>query len=156
MRGETGIYLNEARLVPSANRAFDVARMLELGAYMRCAACWLRARQNKQSVPVTGQGKIIMRRFCAALATSGLFASAVALSATTPLIVEESAKLVLPNTQYNTISDVAVDGDTTVVGVTRYEQRTGERWNTAYVYERALNGTWAYRTQLPERHSFAF
>src|SRR5688572_26716613 len=83
--------------------------------------------------------EIIMRGICAALATSGFFASSVALSATTPLIVEESAKLVLPNSQYNTISDVAVDGDTAVVGVTRYEQQTGEHWNTAYVYERAAN-----------------
>src|SRR5688572_12959109 len=93
-----------------------------------------------------------MRRTCAALAMLGFFASSIAMSANTPLIIEESAKLVLPNTQYSTISDVAVDGDWAVVGVARHEQQLGEILNTAYVYQRAANGTWTYQAQLPERH----
>ena len=72
-----------------------------------------------------------------------------------PQIIEESARIVLPDPSYRSISDVAVDGTSIIVMATKRvptpEQPFPPRTQAAFLFERAANGSWQFVRKLIEQ-----
>jgi hypothetical protein len=63
------------------------------------------------------------------------------------IVLEQSAKLVLSDPNYTTVSRVAVDGNVAIVSSTRAFDSTAQWGNAVFLYERS-GSSWVFRTKL--------